>query len=162
MNLLPLLFAVPIVLATTSDNSTEGRKQTVDNGNGDTTTMLWQPNLEHGVFDLKQTDANGKVDQWYQHYVDGQGKELISIVRESKMSGPAYQSIAYITTYTYNSSGNVAEEFEFFGNGVLRNHVIYRYDASGNFLRGDYFDADGKPHGSSPTPPEAHLYGTKK
>ena len=43
-----------------ADNTTDGRKITADtDAKGFTTTMLWQANLDHGVFELKEVGKDG-------------------------------------------------------------------------------------------------------
>jgi len=149
-------------LATFAQDSPAKRQETTNTeANGTSTHMLWQPKPEHGVFDLKQTDKTGKVTQWYQYYVDSEGKVIIGITRFVGDGNRTYESIQFITHYTYNADGNVLEENEFFGDGTLRHRIVYRYDAAGKWLQGDLYDATGKLRGQKRTPPEAHLYGEK-
>jgi hypothetical protein len=127
---------------------------------GSTTTYVDQPDASKGTFEVKVTDKSGKVTQWYQHFLDSDGKEVLEV--DHIVPGdfrPPYQGIQFVTTYTYNKDRNVSETFEFYGDGTLRHKVVYVYDTHGNWVRGDMFDASGKPIGHELTPPQAHLYG---
>jgi hypothetical protein len=140
----------------------DARKQTVETDNrGYTTRYLYQPNPEHGVFEVKQTDKDGNVTQWYQHFDDEEGKTLIDIVRRPGEK-PADESIQFITYNVYRPDGNIAEFYEYTGNGVLRQRVKYVYDEKGNWIEGIIYDANGKKKGKELTPPESWLYGKKK
>jgi hypothetical protein len=118
---------------------------------------LDQPNADQGTFELKQTDKTGKVTQWYQHFVDADGKELISIVRDPS----SYESISWIRYNTYRGDGNIAEFYEFTGDGLLHRRVKYEYDNKGNWLYGVVYNAQGRASGKELSAPESWLYGTK-
>ena len=142
---------------------TERKSRTETDAKGYTTTYLFQQNPQYGVFELKEKDKGGNVTQWYQHFVDSDGKEIIEIDRVVPgVKQPPYQTIQLTVTYQYNKDRNVSESFEFFGDGTLRQHVVYIYDTRGNWLEGDIYDPSGKAIGKELTPPESHLYGKYK
>lgn len=134
------------------------------NAQGLITRILWQPNREHGAFEVKQTDKDGNVTQWYQYFVDEDGKVLVDIVRSPSGRGVTsdYQSIRFITYNTYRADGDISQFYEFTGDGVLRQRVEYRYDDKGNWLDGIIYNSKGEKVGKELTPPEARLYGVKK
>jgi len=115
-------------------------------------------------FEINEKDKNGKITQWYQSFKDSDGKELIYICRvvPNLDKHPPYESIQLISTYAYNKDKNVTDEFEFYGDGTLRHHTVYKYTIDGNWIEGDIYDAKGKLIGTEVTPPEAHLYGKWK
>ena len=116
-----------------------------------------------GDYETKQTSPEGKVLQWYQDFGDSDGKCLIDIVRVSPSGDiPAYAGIQTITYYFYRPDGNLSEKYEFFGNGPIRQHVVYRYNQDGEWLKGDIYDEKGKYIGSELTKPEAYMYGDKR
>ena len=142
----------------------ERKSEIETNEQGYVTRMLWQPNEEHGAFELKQTDRDGKVAQWYQHFVDEDGKALIDIIRDPLGQGLtfAYESIRIIRYNTYRPDGNISEFYEYTGDGVLRQRVKYKYDQNGNWVEGIIYNDKGKQIGKELTPPEARLYGARK
>ena len=163
----PLKICVFIAAASLSalaqDTVVDREATTRTEPNGRILRILSQPNAKYGVFELKQTDESGKITQWYQHYLDADGKEIISITRQTIGDWkPPYESIQFITHYTYNADGNVLEANEFFGDGSLRHRVLYEYDTNGKWVHGTVYDAAGKRIGGEQTPPQAHLYGEKR
>jgi hypothetical protein len=157
-----IVLAVIFTLHCFGDPPATPKEITQTEGNGTTTKMIYQSVPEQGIFELKETDKNGVVTQWYQHFLDSQGKEIIQIARKLPNTGiPEYESIQLITTYTYNADGNISESYEYFGNGLLRRHVIYKYDSDGKWLRGNVYDAHGKSLGEETTAPDDHLYHKK-
>ena len=136
------------------------------NSIGDTTNRITSyklSNIQSSKFETKVTDKDGNITQWYQHFKDAEGKEIVEITRKTGGNWkPPYESIQFVTTFSYNTNGNVSETFEFFGNGELRHHTVYRYDEHGNYLMGDVYNSTGKPDGHEISKPEAHLYGMKK
>jgi len=119
-------------------------------------------------FETRAYDKNGHLEQWYQHFLDSDGKEIIQIVRQNGgtydpvYDPPPHEGIQYIDAYFYNADSNVTDEYEFFGDGRLRHHTIYRYDKNGNYIRGDMYDATGKLFAEETSEPEYHMYGKKR
>jgi hypothetical protein len=114
-----------------------------------------------GHYETKQTARDGKVLWWDHGFADADGKCVISIVRAGT-DIPAHAGIQLITHRVYRPDGNISEKYEFFGSGPIRNHVIYRYNEDGKWLKGDIYDAKGKHIGSELTEPEAFMYGEKR
>jgi hypothetical protein len=93
----------------THTRADDARKHTVEtDDHGYTTRMLYQTNPEHGVFELKQTDKDGNVTQWYQHFEDEEGKVLIDIIHRVGEERP-YESIQFIRYNVYRPNGNISE-----------------------------------------------------
>jgi len=140
-----------------------GREQYTNSKNGTfpSSSEVSQPNPEFGAFEVKETNKDGKITQWYQHFVDNEGKEIISIVRQGIGKAP-YESIQFLKHLSYNQDGNVSETWEFSGDGTLLKHVVYRYTPDGKWIGGDDYDGNGKLLGHEAIPPEAHMYGEKK
>jgi len=153
-----------IIGAAGADEPPQRSSSVETNAQGFTTRILWQPNQEHGAFELKQTDKDGNVTQWYQHFVDEHGKDLIDVVRSPSGRGVAsgYESIRFITYNTYRADGNISQLYEFTGDGLLRRKVEYKYDENGKWLEGVIYNSKGEKIGKELTPPEAWLYGLKK
>ena len=85
------------------------------------------------------------------------------ITRKTVGDLPApYEAIQFVDAFYYNTDSNVSDSYSFYGDGKLRNHIIYRYDKSGNFIRGDLYDATGKLIVEVNTAPEYYLYGKKR
>jgi hypothetical protein len=116
-----------------------------------------------GDYDTKQTSPNGKVLQWYQGFADANGKCVIDIIRAGAGDDvPTHDGIQLITYRIYRPDGNIAEKIEFFGNGPIRQHVIYRYSNDGKWLKGDIYDEKGTQIGSELTKPEVYMYGENR
>ena len=147
-----------------SANPTRAVRDTVDDG-GRRTVMTDQPNKDHGVFELKVLAPSGEIDQWYQHWVDSDGKVLIDVLREARGARdiPAHAGIRLITYFTYRDDGNVSDVWEIFGGGALRKHVVHRYDQNGKWIGQRGYDASGHLYSDGKgTPPAARLYGQKR
>ena len=174
MSVVPLL---AVVLAsqfgcTTGSRSTEGASTT-------TSRIISQPKLGEegpivvkdaagnrtvfGDYETKQIAPNGKVLWWDQGFGDADRKNVISIVRVGAGDDiPAHAGIQLITYRVYRPDGNISEKYEFFGSGPIRQHVIYRYNEDGKWLKGDIYDGKGKHIGTELTIPEVYMYGENR
>ena len=123
-----------------------------------------QKELPDTLFETRAYDKSGHLTQWYQHFLDSDGKEIIQIVRENggTEEPPPHEGIQYIDSYFYNADSNITDDYEFYGDGRLRHHTIYRYDTNGNYIRGDIYDATGKLFAKEISEPEYHMYGKKQ
>jgi hypothetical protein len=140
----------------------EGRKISITtNTLGYVTRLLWQPNELHGVFELKQFDPKGSKTQWYQYYVDAQGKVLIEICWKTAglTNDQCCTAIHHIRYNLYRVDNNIAGFYEFSGEGNLRQRVEYEYDSEGNWIKGVIWNSKGARGGNELTPPVSRLYG---
>ena len=113
-------------------------------------------------YETKTTAPNGKVLWWDIGFGD-EGKSFVEIVRNGAGDDiPTHDGIQLIVHRVYRPDGNISEKREFFGNGPLRQRVIYRYSDDGKWLKGDCYDGNGKHTASELTKPEAFMYGDKR
>jgi hypothetical protein len=141
----------------------DDRKKTVEkDGNGNISSYIEPIGIKAGCRETKVIDKDGNVTQWYQSFLDEKGHEILSISRKSPGNRPNYGGIEDIWVRTYNSDGNVNEEYDYWGNGVPRSHAINIYNKSTKkWMRADAYSPTGVFLGSVYTPNEEFLYGEK-
>lgn len=93
-----------------------------------------------GVFEHKTVDDDGKLLQWIQTYVDEEGKVVLEIVRKAlgpeNDNVPIHDGVQYINHHQYSPDGKLHSSLSFFGDGRLRQRVVYRYEEDGT-VRGE-------------------------
>jgi hypothetical protein len=121
---------------------------------GGTNTFFAHTTPKRGSFGQKMVDSEGTIIHWTQRYTDNDGKLLVSVTRKAMGHDvPTYEGVHYITYYQYRPDGKLDSKTEFFGDGRIRQHIIYRYDEHGKMVGGDVM-RDGRKRGT--VSPEQH------